>query len=223
MVYRRISSDVKECAIKLWDQGWDIQDIMDTLDFSQASFYRWREIFDEHGSVNRPPSAPKGCERKITRAVLAAIQTLYENESDLYLDELVLWLAVNHNVVISVSQLHEILKKTGLTRKLLVKIAIERDEELRQQWKDMQASDDFLADGTQFVCIDETSKNELTFARKYGRAYSGKRAELRDVFVRGDRYSLVAALTVDGYMACHVVPGSFDSIDFLEFIQEQVV
>lgn len=214
---------MKECAIKLWDQGWDIHDIMDTLGVSQASIYRWQIIFDEHGSVNRPPSAPKGCERKITRAVLTATQTLYENESDLYLDELVLWLAVNHNIDISVSQLHEVLKKAGLTRKLLVKIAIERDEVLRQEWKDMQAGDDFLADGTQFVFLDETSKNELTFARRYGRAYSGNRAELKDVFVRGDRYSLVAALTVDGYMACHIVPGSFDSIDFLEFVQEQVV
>jgi len=87
----------------------------------------------------------------------------------------------------------------------------------------MQAGDDFLHDGSQFVCVDETSKNELTYARKYGRAYSGERAELKDVFVCGDRYSMVAALTVDGYIASHIVPGSFDSIDFIDFIQEQVV
>lgn len=87
----------------------------------------------------------------------------------------------------------------------------------------MQASEDFLPDGSQFVCLDETSKNELTYARKYGRAYSGDRAELRDVFVRGDRYSLVAALSVDGYIACDAMPGSLDSMDFLEFIQEKVV
>jgi hypothetical protein len=33
----------------------------------------------------------------------------------------------------------------------------------------------------------------------------------------------VAALAVDGYIATQVVPGSFVSIDFLEFLQEQVV
>ncbi|KIJ98047.1 hypothetical protein K443DRAFT_629082 [Laccaria amethystina LaAM-08-1] len=87
----------------------------------------------------------------------------------------------------------------------------------------MQGSEDFLQDGLQFVCVDETSKNEQTFARKYGRAYSGERAELKDVFVQGDRYSLVTALTVDGYIASDVVPGSLDSMDFLEFIQEKVV
>ena len=220
---RKISPDMKECALKLWDQGWDIEDIVDTLGISRASLYRWQGIFDQYGPVDRPPSAPKGPTRTITRAILTAVQTLYEHESDLYLDELVLWLGVEHNIAISVSALHETLKRAGLTRKLLHKIAIERDEDLRQQWRDMQASEDFLPDGSQFICLDETSKNELTYARKYGRAYSGDRAELRDVFVRGDRYSLVAALGVDGYIACDVMPGSLDSVDFLEFIQEKVV
>jgi len=87
----------------------------------------------------------------------------------------------------------------------------------------MLASDDFLPDGSQFICLDETSKNELTYARKYGRAYSGEQAELTDVFVRGDQYSLVAALTTDGYIASEAVPGSLESIDFLEFVQENVV
>ena len=223
MGFRKISSDMKECALKLWDQGWETAEIVDTLGVSQSSLYRWQSIFDRYGSVNRPSTAPKGPERIITRAVLTAVQTLYEVDSDLYLDELVLWLAVEHDIKISVSALHSTLVKVGLTRKLLHKIAIERDEELREQWREMQASDDFLDDGSQFVCVDETSKNELTYARKYGRAYSGERAELKDVFARGDRYSLVAALTVDGYIASNAVPGSFDSMDFLEFIQESVV
>ena len=42
-------------------------------------------------------------------------------------------------------------------------------------------------------------------------------------FLWGDQYSLVATLTVDGYIASNVVPGSFDFMDFLEFIQEMVV
>jgi transposase len=223
MGFCKISPDMKECALKLWDQGWDAEDIINTLGISRASLYRWQAVFDQYGSVNRPPTARKGPERIITRAVLSAVQTLYENESDLYLDELVLWLGVEHNIAISVSALHATLKTVGLTRKVLHKIAIERDEELRQQWQEMLVSDDFLPDGSQFICLDETSKNELTYARKYGRAYSGEHAELTDVFVRGDRYSLVAALTIEGYIASDAVPGSLDSIDFLEFIQENVV
>jgi hypothetical protein len=220
---RKISSDLKECALNLWDKGWALQDISNALLVSQASLYRWRAIFEEHGSVNKPRSSLLGPARIISRAVLTAVHILYTTDSDLYLDELVLWLAIHYNIAISVPALQQNLTKAGLTRKILHKIALERDEVLRQQWRDMQESDDFVADGSQFICLDETSKNEHTYARRYGRAYSGECAELKDVFVRGDRYSLVAALTIDGYIAADAVPGSFDSIDFLEFVQEQVV
>lgn len=220
---RKISQDFKECALHLFNSGWDPHDIKSVLLVSVPSIYQWLENFRTHGTVVRPRLAPKGPDRIITQAVLTAVQTLHVAESDLYLDELVVWLAAEHDIMISVSGLHLALKNAGLTRKLLHKIAIERDEELQAQWRDMQAGDDFLHDGSQFVCVDETSKNELTYARKYGRAYSGQRAELRDVFVRGDRYLMVAALTIDGYIASQVIPGSLDSIDFLDFIQEQVV
>lgn len=130
----------------------------------------------------------------------------------MYLDKLVLWLAIEHDISISVSALHATLWKIGLTRKLLHKIAIECDEQLREQWKAMIASDTFLPDGSQFIFLDETSKNEHTLAQRYGR-----------VFVQGDRYSLLAALSTKGYIGTTVVPGSFDSMDFLEFVQEQVV
>ena len=56
-----------------------------------------------------------------------------------------------------------------------------------------------------------------------GCAYSEEHAELKDVFFHGDRYSLVTALTVDGYIASNAVPGSFDSMDSFEFIQEMMV
>jgi hypothetical protein len=180
-------------------------------------------IFDEHGSVNRPLFSPSGRSRTITLTVLKAIHTLYESEPDLYLDELVLWLGINHDIAISTLALHQNLKQAGLTRKLLHKIALERDQEIWQQWKEMQQGGDFLQDGSQIVCLDKTSKNELTWARCYGRAACGERAELTDVFIRGDWYSLLAALTIDGYIATEVVPGSFDSISFYEFVQEKVV
>jgi hypothetical protein len=187
---RKISVDLKMCALSLWDRGWQVEDIVDALLISRASLYRSNAIFEEHGSVNRRNFALRGQARILTRAVLTAVHTIYESDPDLYLDELVLWLALHHDIVISVSALQENLQKARLTRKLLHKIAVERDEELRQQWRNMIAGDDFLADGSQFICLDETSKNERTYARRYGRALSGERAELKDVFVRGDRYSL---------------------------------
>ena len=67
------------------------------------------------------------------------------------------------------------------------------------------------------------SKNEQTLAWRFGWALAGERAAFADVFVRGQWYSLAAAMSKQGYIAMKVVPGSFDSFDFFDFISENMV
>lgn len=160
-----------------------------------------------------------GAKRIINCAVLTAIHTIYAEDSDLYLDELCTLLAAEHGIVVSQSTLCRNLNEAGLTRKVLHKIALERDEALREDWR-VGLRNEFFGDGSEFVCVDETSKNELTYARWHGRSMSGEPANLTDVFARGDRYSLVAAITTKGYIAAHAVPGSFDALEFYDFITE---
>jgi transposase len=223
MVNCRISSDLKECALQLWEVGWEEINIIQGLSVSRASLYRWRDIFDEIGSVTRPPSPLRGRTRIISRAVLTAVYDIYKGEPDTYLDELQWWLAVNHDIAISLSALQKNLQDAGLTRKLLQKIAKERDEQLRQEYWDV-VNGELLGDSDLLVFADETSKNELTLARRFGQALAGERAAFADdVFVRGQRFSLVAAMSKQGYIATKVMPGSFDSFDFFDFISENVV
>ncbi|OJA16350.1 hypothetical protein AZE42_13695 [Rhizopogon vesiculosus] len=95
---RKISSDLKECAV----------------------IYRWETVFAEFGTVNRPPSPICGQELRIlTRALMTACEELFAKESDLYLDELATWLALTHDISISIPTLSRNLKEAGLTRKLL--------------------------------------------------------------------------------------------------------
>ena len=75
----------------------------------------------ESGLAGRP--------RLIVRGVLSAIKEVYNNEADVYLDELCWWLAIHHDVAISKSALQQNLMDAGLTRKLLHKITREHDEE----------------------------------------------------------------------------------------------
>ena len=105
---------------------------------------------------------------------------------------------------------------------MLQKLAKEWDEALREDWKE-GLHNNFVGDGSEFVFVDETSKNDLTYARRYGRSLSGEPATLTDVFVRGDWYSLAAAITKEGYIAACAVPGSFDTLEFYDFICEEVV
>jgi len=219
---RRISSDLKECALRLWELGWDENLILESLCISRSSLYRWRSLFAELGSVTRPRSPLIGRPRIITQAVMTAIKEVYHNEADTYLDELIWWLAIHHDIVISRSALYANLCDAGLTRKLLHKIAHERNEALRAEfWETVFEHSG--GDGREFVFVDEMSKNDHDTARRYGRAMSGERADFIDNFVRGERYSLVAAMTIDGYIATRVVLGAFDAFEFYDYIAEQVV
>lgn len=222
MVNRRISPDIKECALRLWELGWDRSAICSTLLVSQASIYRWAQLFDEFGSVTPPPSPIMGRPRIIGLAALTAIKEIYTRHADTYLVELQWWLARHHDIQISISALQETLERTGLTRKLLHKIAIERDIERRRDFL-YTIRHDFSGTGREFVTIDESSKNEHDVARRYGRAPIGMEADFEDYFIRGIRYTLVAAMGIDGYIAQRVVEGSLDSFDFFHFIVEDVV
>ncbi|KIM66079.1 hypothetical protein SCLCIDRAFT_39518, partial [Scleroderma citrinum Foug A] len=110
----------------------------------------------------------------------------------------------------------------GLTRKILHKLASERDEQCWQDFRQLILHT-FQGDGSEFIFVDETSKDKRTWAHHYGRAMSGACASLSDVFVRGDQYSLVAAMTIDGYIAADIVEGLYDRELFYVFITQQVL
>ncbi|KAF7344640.1 Tc1-mariner class transposase [Mycena venus] len=216
MVYRKISRDLKDAALRLWDLGWEEADIMQGLVVSRTSLYRWKKLFEELGTTVRPPSPLVGRPRILTRAVLTACYDIYQKDPDIYLDELQFWLAIHHDIAISISALQENLDA------ILHKIARERDQQQRDDWD--VVNNDLGGDSNLFIFADETSKNDHTLPRKYGRAPSGMRATTDTYAFNCDvGYSVGAAMSKEGYLAVKVLPGAFDSWDFLEFVSEQVV
>jgi hypothetical protein len=62
--------------------------------------------------------------------------------------------------------------------------------------------------------LTKQAKNDLSYACCFGRSQAGECVHLTDMFICGDQYLLVAALTMGGYIAAHVVEGSLDSFEF---------
>ena len=180
------------------------------------------QIFEEFGTAMRPPSPLRGQPRIITFAILTAVKQLYEQHTDTYLNELQWFLAIHHDIVISISALQVNLDKAGLTQKILHKVAKERDEERRAAYHH-SIQNDFSGTGGEFVAVNESSKNEHDVARRYGHSPVGNSAHLVNPFIHGERYSLVAAMSITGYLATHVVPGSLNSFTFFDFIVDDVV
>jgi hypothetical protein len=71
--------------------------------------------------------------------------------------------------------------------------------------------------------LDETSKDERTSIRGFGRAKKGQRVMKKGVFKRGRRTSTEALLTLDSIVACKAVEGSMTKQLFLEWLEYNVV
>ena len=123
-------------------------------------------------------------------------------------------------IVISRSALTELIKDAGFSYKMLHKAAAERDEVARAEFQDW-AQDYVTAD--MVVTADESSKNDRTIFRRWGRSMKGTSADVCAGFNRGEHYSILAAISVNGYIVTQIVIGSVDSQEFFDFIVSDVV
>jgi hypothetical protein len=74
------------------------------------------------------------------------------------------------------------------------------------------------------VALDETSKDNRTYARLWGRSPKGQRVEVSQPFVRKRRYTAIAALVLDaGIIATRVIEGSSDRETFINYLRNDLV
>jgi hypothetical protein len=71
--------------------------------------------------------------------------------------------------------------------------------------------------------LDESAKDERSLSRVHGYSLRNTRAQKKVVFVRGKRYTILPALTLDGFVALDVFEGSCDRERFVNFVLDQVV
>jgi transposase len=217
---RAISTDLKQRALWLLAAGYLLDEICTILNISSRSVQRWANNLATHGHVLPPRNPLQGRRHTLNAIHIYGLIGIIEASPAMYLDELQDWLALEHDMLISKTTLHDSIRDAGLSYKLLRRRAVERDEGVREQWKE-DVRINFVA--AQMVWTDESSKDDRTIYRHYGRAPTGQRAVIDAQFVRGQRYSILPAMTIDGYISTRIVPESVQGADFFDFIVEDVV
>lgn len=144
---------------------------------------------------------------------------LVQQNPDYFLDELLHLLSTNQFISVHYTTIHRKLEQAGMSCKKLKQIAKERNELARAEFIARMAQ--YSPDEIGF--IDETSKDERTTGRRYGRSAKGTCAEKKQVFVQEQRTSTEALLTLDGIAAVTVVEGSMTKDLFLEWLEFTVV
>lgn len=108
MVHHHISSGLKEHTLQLLERDIPVE-VAYLLGMSTSSIMRWHANYENHGSV-APPKHLRGCPCLLKPHILAELCQLIEDKPTLYLDELRDWLAIYHDLPISILALHENLK-----------------------------------------------------------------------------------------------------------------
>ena len=220
MVFRKISKDVRDQAVNLWYQGLIPRDICDLLGISSRSLSRWRRNQETHGFTLPPLTYMAGRPRILNGEQVLSICEQLDKAPEMYLDEIQDWIALTMETSISRSALSELIQDAGYSFKMLHKAASERDEEERATFRDWAR--DFVT-MEMVVTADESSKDNRTIFRRWGRSTKGTPAGVHTTFTRGERYSILAAISVDGYVSTRIVIGSVDSHEFFDFIVSEVV
>ncbi|KAJ7885058.1 hypothetical protein B0H14DRAFT_2338898, partial [Mycena olivaceomarginata] len=197
IVYRATSEDPKVCALYLLEQGYITEEVCELLGVSRSSLYRWKANQSDYGGVIPPANPFRGQPRILNVDQMHNLLTLLAEAPEMYLDEIMDWVALYLNAAISRTTLHMLINDAGLTYKILRHAASEWDEEAREQWRQLIRTN-FVA--SMIVTADKSSKDECTIFRKRGHAPSGHRGKSDVNFVRSLHYSILAAITVDRYI-----------------------
>ncbi|KAJ7600245.1 hypothetical protein C8J56DRAFT_999645 [Mycena floridula] len=180
MVFRRWSRDIKIAVVNLKEHGVlsnrEIQAVID---------------------VEPPKSnATRGRPQILLHDDLSYILRLVQFRPDWFLDELLNLLKKNRFISVHYTAIFRMLQRCNVSRKKLKVIARERNEDLRNDYIRQMAQ----YQAHQIGFLDETSKNDKTPARVYGRSKKE-----------------------NGIVAKKVVEGSMNRELFLEWLEHEVV
>ncbi|GES88364.1 hypothetical protein SCP_1202740 [Rhizophagus clarus] len=75
----------------------------------------------------------------------------------------------------------------------------------------------------QLIFLDESLKNEQTLSRQYGYLLKNTCAIQKVVLLRGTRYTILSAFSLDGILAVDIIVGSCNKERFCNFILTQVL
>ncbi|RGB30079.1 hypothetical protein C1646_765792 [Rhizophagus diaphanus] len=70
--------------------------------------------------------------------------------------------------------------------------------------------------------MDEAAKDERTLSRGYGYSFKNTFPINKNVFVRGVRYTILPALSLQGFIAVDIMEGSCTKERFREFVISNV-
>lgn len=127
---------------------------------------------------------------------VAGLKDFLEDWPTARLDESCDFIFEEYGLSVSTSTVSRVLSKENITHKRITRVNARRDEEWITAF--MAEMADYTAE--QIVAVDESAANERTRDRKFGWSLRGVPCRVRLPGRRTERWSILPALTVDGWL-----------------------
>ena len=197
--------------------GLTLTDIAKNLGISTGTVCNVLKRFTQTGDVH-VKKHPKR-DRKLDRYHEIYIINLILDSPSLQLKEITSKVLQITGTSVSSSTLCRLLARFGFTRKKVQRIALQRSMAFRALFM----ANTIIFSQDKFVWVDETGCNFKDMLRKYGYAFSGERAAIQHLLVRGQRISSIAAICTDGLIALETTPNSVNGEKFFDFVRGSLI
>ena len=195
-------------------------DIAVNVGVSKRTIERVRLSYELFGKPYPDPVAVRGKHRALSYEHGCWLVSYLDDQPSAYLDELVLALYDEFELEVHKTTVYRYLSGCGWSRKVAKQVAAQRNATLRAVWASRAAR--WSMEDLCFV--DESAANEKTGARKRGWSPKGLSCQVLRTLKRSERYSILPALTVNGYLPEPlVIQGGVHQEVFARWIVESVL
>jgi transposase len=216
-----LSEDLKNrIADWYYTQNMTMEEIKELAGCSIGTVYNIIRNVRDFGVVKNPFNQQAGRPSSLTDGDIKFLEAVLDANPTMYLDKMQQRLRDVRETEVSIPTISRTLRRINLTRKTVTKAAAERDEQLRAAWEGMMAQ---YTDPELFVFIDESAVDDQTGQRTQGWSHIGTQCVQHMSFLRGIRYSILPALSIDGIIALNIVEGSITKERFLDFLRTELV
>lgn len=201
------------------ESGLPVCDIATLAGCSQSTVYNVLKCQVDHGLPFNLFAKLCSSPRILAADDIQYIVFLLKSNLTLYLDELQLQLWQNWHVFASLATLSCMLHQIAFSHKSLANEALERNDWLRATW--VGAHGHYPKE--YYIWLDESSVDDQTNHCSNGWSHVGIACTRRSLFLRGQRYSVLPALSAEGFIALELFEGSVTKECFIRFVEEQLV
>ena len=199
---------------------YSYRNIAQNLNISTGTAYNVYRLFERTGNVDpKTPPVREDIHKLDTDDEFFVISMVLENPS-LQLGELCAAVQdFSGKDKVSASTVCRLLKRNGLTRKKIQRVALQRSATLRG----MFMSSILMYGRDMLVWVDETGCNRKDFFRKYGYSYKGYRAHCHSLLQRGQRINAMAALSSRGVLDVKLTSSNVNGDIFCQWIKGDLI